>query len=186
MKKVSQRSPTGEKKSVRKTTVIGLLGGPGCGKSTLAAALYANLKQQGLTVELVREYAKNWAWRGEAVRIWDEPYLFTKQLRAESTLYGKVDYIVTDRPLGMSIVYEEFYNPDCSLLRLMYDEILNMQCARDVVNLNLLVKRTKKYVTAGRFETEDKARLLDELCLQMFANPPQVETVGDVLGHMKP
>jgi nicotinamide riboside kinase len=168
------------------TIVIGLLGGPGSGKSTLAAAVYANLKQQDLSVELVREYAKSWAWRGEKVSIWDEPYLFAKQLRAESTLYGKVDYIVTDRPLGMSMVYEALYNPECMLMRTTYDEILNIQNQQKIHNLILQVKRTKSYISEGRFEDENTARSIDGICQELFGKPPFVETVEDVLRYLTP
>ena len=45
-----------------KTVVINLFGGPGCGKSTIAAELFAILKKQGYEVELVTEYAKDKVW----------------------------------------------------------------------------------------------------------------------------
>ena len=37
---------------------IGLLGAPGCGKSTLAAYVYAMLKDTGIDGELVTEYIR--------------------------------------------------------------------------------------------------------------------------------
>lgn len=47
-----------------KTRVITLWGGPGSGKSTMAAEIYARLKRQLCNVEMVREYVKGWAWEG--------------------------------------------------------------------------------------------------------------------------
>ena len=41
-----------------KTLVINLIGGPGCGKSTIAAELFSRLKKMGVTCELVTEYIK--------------------------------------------------------------------------------------------------------------------------------
>jgi len=37
---------------------IALLGAPGCGKSTLAAYVFAMLKDEGLDGDLVQEYIK--------------------------------------------------------------------------------------------------------------------------------
>lgn len=37
---------------------IALLGAPGCGKSTLAAYVYAMLKDEGLDGDLVQEYIR--------------------------------------------------------------------------------------------------------------------------------
>ena len=46
--------------------VINLFGGPGCGKSTTAADLFARMKLRGLSVELVTEYAKDVVWDEKA------------------------------------------------------------------------------------------------------------------------
>ena len=42
------------------TYIINLLGGPGCGKSTIAALIFAKLKlhEKKYSVEYVQEYAK--------------------------------------------------------------------------------------------------------------------------------
>ena len=39
--------------------VINLLGGPGCGKSTVAAGIFHQLKSLGYSTELVTEYVKD-------------------------------------------------------------------------------------------------------------------------------
>jgi adenylate kinase family enzyme len=38
--------------------VINLFGGPGCGKSTLAARIFSILKLKDISCELINEYAK--------------------------------------------------------------------------------------------------------------------------------
>lgn len=164
------------------TTIINLYGGPGSGKSTLAAGTYAQCKQHGQSVELVREYVKAWAWRGDAIRRWDELYIFAKQLREESNLYGKVDLIITDRPLGLSVVYERMYGaPGACMLRETYEHVRAMQHREGIRSVDLLVRRTKPYVTAGRFESEDDARRVDELCKAEFPGLIPVASVLDVL-----
>lgn len=164
------------------TTIINLFGGPGCGKSTLAAGVYSELKRAGESVELVREYVKAWAWRGERIRAWDELYIFAKQLREESNLYGKVDFIVTDRPLGLSVVYERMYGyPGASMLYDTYMHVLGRQLRDDVRSIDLIVRREKPYVKSGRFESEDDARKVDGLCLECFPTLHSVSSVEDVI-----
>ena len=44
---------------MKETLVINLFGGPGCGKSTTMARLFADLKARGYNVEMVSEFAKD-------------------------------------------------------------------------------------------------------------------------------
>ncbi len=44
------------------TLVVNLLGGPGSGKSTTAADVFARLKWQDINCELVTEFAKDLVW----------------------------------------------------------------------------------------------------------------------------
>ena len=69
-------------------------------KSTSAAQLFAELKQRHVSTELAREYVKKWAWEGRKISGFDEYYFVGHQIREESLLFGKVDYIVTDKPLA--------------------------------------------------------------------------------------
>lgn len=165
---------------MRQTKVIDLFGGPGCGKSTLAAEVYASLKKQYVQTELVREFVKAWAWRGEKVGRWDQPYLFAKQLRAESTLYGRVDVIVTDSPLGLSPVYEKVYGKGDMMLKL-WTELLRQQAEEGIIHIPLQVTRIKQYVSEGRYETEVQARGVDDVARELVKPVAEVVSVEDVL-----
>ncbi len=44
---------------MKKTIAINFYGGPGTGKSSMAAAIFSNLKNEGINAELVTEYAKS-------------------------------------------------------------------------------------------------------------------------------
>ena len=92
-----------------KTIVINLIGSPGTGKSTLASELFSKMKWKGYDVELVSEYAKELVWEERHETFKNELYLFAKQHHRLFRLNNKVKYIITDRPLILSLFYNEKY-----------------------------------------------------------------------------
>ncbi len=170
-----------------KTTVINILAGSGCGKSTLAAEVFVALKQQGRSVELVTEYVKSWAWQGHPVKGWaDSLYIFGKQLRTESILYGKVDFIVTDCPLSLSVAYEAFYSPGQTLIANAYKQVRELQIAEGVVtNLDFHLMRQFDYKAEGRYETEEQAKKVDNVIRNTVSgfNVKSAKDVLEVLTH---
>ena len=60
--------------------VINLFGGPCCGKSTVSAGLYYELKCMGVECELTGEYAKDKTWDDHQSVLKNQPYVFGKQL----------------------------------------------------------------------------------------------------------
>ncbi len=136
------------------TKVINLLAGPGAGKSTLASELFAEMKWDGHSVELVGEFAKEMTWEGHHNILEDQLYVSAMQNRRLQRLLGKVDYIITDSPLILCHVYmsqeykDGFAKMMCDLWNL-YD------------NRNYFIDRQKKYVAAGRNQTEEEARAVD-------------------------
>ena len=145
----------------RKTRVINMLGGSGIGKSTTAAGLYHTMKLQGMDVELVREYVKNWAWDGKKIGQYDQIYIFGKQSRSEYMLYGKVDYIITDSPIILSPVYEKFYNDGESMIEEAAIKFLTKAENNGVEHVNFLLERQKEFNPEGRYETEEQAKQVD-------------------------
>lgn len=78
--------------SDRKTTIINLYGGHGSGKSTSAAYYYYVMKKDGLNVELVRQYVKDWAWEGRKITTNDQIYFLGKQVRRVYVVWkGRLD-----------------------------------------------------------------------------------------------
>ncbi len=158
------------------TLLVNLWAGPGAGKSTLAAETFAALKRDQVPCELVTEYVKRWAWRGERIGTFDDVYITAKQLRAESSLYGKVQVIVTDSPIGLGAVYEQIYHPTRQTMALLCASIRARQLAEGIKILDLYVVRSKPYVQDGRYESEEKARQVDQVALRY------VQGLGDVTG----
>jgi RecA/RadA recombinase len=145
------------------TIIINLYGGPGTGKSTTAAELFAILKKRGENAELAREYVKRWAWEGKAPRGLDQFYLFGKQLKEEYPLLGKVSHVVTDAPMAINAFYaRKFGSPAqahlfLDMLRFYLDECT----AQGHEHVHYFVTREKPCNPKGRFQTESEARDID-------------------------
>lgn len=88
------------------TKIINIFGGPGAGKSTTAAGLFYSLKQRGINAELVTEYAKDMTWENRHNILSDQLYILAKQHRRISRIVGKVDYIITDAPFVLGLLYK--------------------------------------------------------------------------------
>lgn len=85
--------------------VVNLIGGPGCGKSTTTVGLFYELKKKGYNCEMSLEFAKDKVYE-EAFRTMDDQiYIFGKQFHKLWRLKDKVDIIVTDSPLVVSLYY---------------------------------------------------------------------------------
>jgi nicotinamide riboside kinase len=144
-----------------KTKVINLFGGPGTGKSTTAASIFAELKLQGVNCEYVQEYAKDKAWEfgtnhlGTPKVFQAQEYIFGKQHFRLRRCAADVDVIITDCPLFLGLVYMA---PDFEIpsLRPAIREAYDLYD-----NLNIFLGRTKQYNPKGRFQTEEKAKELD-------------------------
>lgn len=171
---------------LKPTTVINLMAGSGCGKSTMAAEIFVELKKQGKSVELVTEYVKSWAWEERSpVGLENSLYIFSKQLRREAILYGRVDYIVTDCPLGLCAAYEVYYEGDTrTVVRDLYKATRAQQALEGKVqHLDFHLMRQFEFKKEGRYETEEGARRVDQIIRNLIpANP--IKSAKDVLEHI--
>jgi len=179
----------------KKTTIINLYGGPGSGKSTSAAYFYYLLKTQGANVELVREYVKDWAWEKRDIKTYDQIYFLGKQVRRESMLYEKVDWVVTDSPVMMNLYYAQRYCPP-SLSEGIRASTLSFyrQAMEDGhKHIHVLLHRNKPYQGEGRYQTEAEAReidsglrhLLDSLKVSIVESTPDESELMTVLQKIK-
>ena len=65
----------------KKTLIVNLFGGPGTGKSTMMAAIFAELKWQNIMSEMVPEIAKKYVWRDELHLLRDQRAIFEETLK---------------------------------------------------------------------------------------------------------
>jgi DNA replication protein DnaC len=131
------------------TLVINFFGGPGVGKSTVAAGLFSELKQRGISAELVTEYAKDQVWEESFHTMDNQLFMFANQHHRIWRLLGKVDVVVTDSPMLLSM----YYGADCTdIFRQLVLEEHNKTSS-----INILLERNKEYTQTGRIQTEEQA-----------------------------
>lgn len=136
--------------------VVNFFAGPGAGKSTTATGLFYNLKKIGINCEYVHEEAKEFTWEDRMFTLQCQPYIFAKQMRNLWRLKNKVDVAITDSPLLLSLVYVDNSEWPKSFNDYVIDQFNTFN------NSNFFIKRTKRYVTTGRNQTELEAKRIDE------------------------
>ena len=87
---------------------INFYGGPGIGKSTLAARVYSQLKIEGIKTELVGEFAKDLVYEKAYNVMADQHYLFAQQAhRLWRLAQSGVEVAVCDSPLLLNMAYNQ-------------------------------------------------------------------------------
>lgn len=152
------------------TTIVNTYGGPGTGKSTTSFYIAYLLKDRGVNAELVQEYVKGWAWEGRKIGPYDQWYFLGHQIRRESLLFGKVDYIVTDSPILLGAYYASLYSPpDIKEAILTSVKGYYKQCELDGhKHVHVKLQRSKPYNPAGRYQSEDQAKEADSGIFQLL------------------
>ena len=148
--------------NMRRTIVINLFGGPGVGKSTLCASVFARLKIIGVDCEMATEYVKDIIWEESYKKLENQIYIFGKQHARVNRLLGKVDVIITDSPLLNSIVYDQSKNEP--LKQLVLHEF------KKLTTLNFYIHRRLKYEENGRVQTLEQAIDVDNAYLDIITN----------------
>lgn len=168
----------------KKLKVINIFGGPGAGKSTTAAGLFFEMKKRQLEVELVTEYAKDMTWEKRHNILNDQLYILAKQNRRVHRLIGQVEWVITDSPLLLGLVYksESYYENFDNLVMEIFDSYDNH---------NFLISRDFAYQSSGRNQTAEQAvevddaikSLLDnrDISYHQITNNPNVDRITQIL-----
>lgn len=142
--------------------VINLFGAPSAGKSTCASMIFTALKMARANVELVTEYAKEKTWEGNDPSLSNQVYMFGCQYYRISILEGKVDVIITDSPLPLSILY----NRDPILGESFNQTVMNVFNAYE--NVNYFLVRATEYDPNGRSQTEEEANQISDKLIALL------------------
>jgi len=148
--------------ATKKLKVINILGGPGTGKSTARAGLFNLMKTAGINCEEVTEYAKDLTWEQSLDKMADQLYILAKQNRKLERLKGKVEWVISDSPLLLSLHYAPLdYFPET-----FQNLVKELWGSYD--NYNLFIKRSKPYNPVGRNQTEEEAKRIDLQIMDML------------------
>ena len=166
--------PVAEKKS---TLVVNLIGGPGCGKSTVSAGVFFDLKMKGLDCELATEYAKDLTWSKGNFSLGNQVHVFGEQHHRIWRLLNQVEVVVTDSPLLLTPIY----NPDTR------DHLIDQLALSEfgkMWNYVVFLKRCKSYNPNGRNQTELEAIEIDRKILDFLEvnKIPYETTTGNLDG----
>lgn len=153
--------------------VVNLYAGPGAGKSTIAAKVFCELKEDGENVELVTEYAKDVIWDDNTSLLKDSLYIFAQQLHRVERLRGKVDICIVDSPILLALFYGETVTP--ALKEVALERYANF------INLNYLIHRKYKHCEAGRVHDEITSIGLDSAIIEFMRDNELQYT--DIIEH---
>ena len=103
---------------------------------------------------MVTEYAKDKVWEESKETFNNQAYIFGKQYFRISRCEDKVDVIVTDSPLLLSILYNK-----TEILGKEFDALVS-KVFNSYHSLNYLLERNKPYNPIGRFQTEEESNAL--------------------------
>lgn len=160
---------------------INFFGGPGSGKSTTAADVFARLKRELISVEHVGEYVKSWAYGNRPVDFYDQFYLQVKQMQYEYRfLKAGIRNIVTDSPVALAYVYATPHlKPALKLVSDTYDQ--------DFASYNIfLLRGDKPYIGEGRYQSKAKAlevdqKIIDEIKYLTFVPYNDMDTIMNMV-----
>jgi len=142
------------------TLIVNLFGGPGTGKSTMAAGIFSELKWQGINCELATEYAKEKVWEESYSIFENQVYIFAKQLQRIMRVKDKVDVLITDSPLILIMLYNK-------RLSGTFDDLI-LEIFNSFNNKNYFLIRKKNYIRKGRLQTLEEAEELDGLTKELL------------------
>ena len=141
--------------------IINLIGGPGCGKTTVAAGIFYRLKLKGVNVEYVQEYAKKLVWLERWDDLNNQYSVSRKQYDVLKALDDKVDVIITDGPLVHGFYYVKYNKDNVSSKKKTKESI--RRWVNEFDNENYFLDRGDyPYETEGRYQTEKEAKEVDE------------------------
>ena len=165
---------------MKDTLVVNLYGGPGTGKSSGAAYIFAKLKMAGVDAEYVTEFAKDKVWEGSQAAFKCQFYITGKQAFRVSRCFGKVDVIVTDSPVRLGKIYAD----------LIGRTQLGLACVEEADQyrgntIEIFLERVKPYNPNGRNQTEEESKEIDKTIRNMLDEQgvPYVVMRGEQSGY---
>lgn len=139
--------------------VVNFFGGPGAGKSTLAANLYVELKRRGHNVSLLKEFAKEKTIERNKTALGYQTYITGMQIYNQSVSEEMFDVVISDSPIPLGV----FYNVNMpKAVRDVWEEYILAEFRRRD-NINYFINRAPEalFNKTGRNQDETEALKID-------------------------
>lgn len=151
--------------------IIGLVGAPSTGKTTLSRAISTMLSRHELRTEIVPEYAREYKiMNGKITNPFEQLAILHEQLRLERMAYvgTRCDFIILDSPTWVGYVYAniigENHGCDYDRIRLVLNQISD-RCDMEGMHCHLTL-----YCETDRAFFRDGVRDDDEARRQLIAD----------------
>lgn len=141
--------------------IIGIMGGPGVGKTTIASEVFSILKRRHLNVEKVDEFAKQLVYQKSYDLLKNQIYIFGMQQSMFYMLRNDIDLVVTDAPLLANVIYSDYYCGE--------DPLFNELVVREMKKFEhqiFVIQRETVYQEVGRYQKEDEAKKIDKAIIR--------------------
>jgi hypothetical protein len=149
------------------TQVINIIGGPGCDKSLVTAAIIVYLKLREQTIEVIPDFAKSLVWQQNFEVLKNQYFIAQRQYEMLSLLDGQIKFLITECSLPQVLFYNENYLDNICDIAKTRTQIL--QWYNQCNNVNIFVERgDRKYIRTGRFQDEEQARAIDRGMLALL------------------
>jgi hypothetical protein len=141
--------------------IVNLFAGPGAGKSTTAAGVFAELKMRNHRVELVTEVAKDFTYAESWKELNDPLLVFALQRHRLRRVADSVEIAITDSPILLPLVYGA--EGVEGLPRVIHEAFKAQR------NFNVVLARVKPYQEYGRTQTKREAIKKDDQIRTLLA-----------------
>jgi adenylate kinase family enzyme len=148
------------------STIINLFGGPGSGKTTMAAALFHELKILHYSTEIVSEFAKDMILEHNPQSLDNQFYITGNQAYRQWCASLVYDYVIIDSPILLGAIYNKNKNisNEFNAFLLKYHNEFN--------NINIYIKREENwnYNTKGRLHNIEESLNKDKEIYDFLVN----------------
>ncbi len=133
--------------------IINLFGGPGAGKTTLAAAIFHSLKVLHLNAEIISEFPKDMIVEQNAQSLDNQFYITANQGYRIWCAAKVYDYVIVDSPILLGAIYNKNQN-----ISREFNAFL-LKYHNEFDNVNIFLKRARNLIHRmnGRVHDIDEA-----------------------------
>ncbi len=142
----------------------------GIGKSTVAAAVFAKLKEIGYNAELVTEYAKDCVYEERFKTLKDQVYMLGKQYHRIKNTLDSADILIVDSPILLSYIYFKYNKLDKEIDNNIFKNFtFELERSLSCKKVNIFLTKNESYFQeSGRIHSNDESKFIQNSILDML------------------